>query len=276
MHKKWIFAASLLFALHTPWLHAACMQPTVLDGILKTNVDKEGYVDYDNIRINKGGDLYEFISFIETVDLKKCTEIERTAFWINAYNAHAIRLVLARTQMKQLSEDFKLFGEKFKVAGHHFSLNDIEHRVMRSSTKKGGPIDGVSLKELDPRFHFALVSGALGGPSLVNRAYTPANLEATLQANAVSFANAPKHVRIEGDTLFASSLMKWYAEDFAKLGGVSAYLISLIDPAKRTDAAAIVEKLKTDFPDKTQFRFDWTLNSVKNKPQPAPTSPEAE
>lgn len=266
MFKRLIVMMALILGMGTSYVSAVCLQPVIFDGILKTNVDIDGFVDYDAIRINKGGDIYEFISFIETADLKKCSEAEREAFWINAYNAHMIRMVLARPQMKQVSEDFKLFGEQFKVANQKLSLNDIEHRVLRSNTKKGGPIEGVSLKEFDPRLHFALVCGAIDCPKLLNRAYTSQNLESVLQSNAVNFANSPKHVRVEGETLFMSSLMKWYAEDFAKLGGVASMLTSLVDINRRADAQQIVEKIKTDYPDKTQFRYDWTLNSIKNKP----------
>lgn len=273
MIKK-LFVVSLMFALFAVSVQAACLVPTVFDGILKVNVDKDGYVDYDAIRVNKGGDLYEFISFLETADLKKCTELDRKAFWINAYNAHMIRLVLARPQMKSISEDFKIFGEKFKVANKNLSLNEIEHQILRSSTKKGGPIADVSIKELDPRIHFALVFGAAGSPNLHPRAYTGQNVEATLQANAVNFSNNPKHLRIEDITLFTSSLLRWYAEDFSNVGGAGVYLASLIDPEVRLDAPAVIEKLKTDYPDMTQFRFDWTVNSIKNKPAPAVTAPQ--
>ena len=113
MLKRFFITATLLVGIIAPKAFSVCILPTIFDGILKANVDNEGFVDYDSIRINKGGDLYQFISFVETADLSKCSEAEKTAFWVNAYNAHMIRMVLARSQMKQVSEDFKLFGEKF-------------------------------------------------------------------------------------------------------------------------------------------------------------------
>ena len=148
MLKRFFITATLLVGIIAPKAFSVCILPTIFDGILKANVDNEGFVDYDSIRINKGGDLYQFISFVETADLSKCSEAEKTAFWVNAYNAHMIRMVLARSQMKQVSEDFKLFGEKFKVANQKLSLNDIEHRVLRSNAKKGGPIEGLSIKKV--------------------------------------------------------------------------------------------------------------------------------
>ncbi len=250
---------------------AACVDHAIFDHVLKANVDPNGYVDYDSIRVNKGGDLYQYISFLEQADLSKCSEAERTAFWINAYNAHMIRLVLARPQLRSVSDDFKLFGEKFKVAKQNLSLNDIEHRVLRLDPKKGGPIPGLSIQKFDPRIHFALAFGAVDCGRLMNHAYQGVTLEDALQADSVNFANAPKHLRIDGDQLVMSSILHWYQEDFDSLGGVPNFLAGLTDPKLRPDADAVDAKLATDFPEKTRFRFDWTLNSIRNRPAAVPT-----
>ncbi len=249
-------------------LHAACNAPppTILDGVLKTNVDKDGYLDYDAVRVNKGGDILQYITFLETVNIKTCSDNERLAFWINSYNAHAIRLALARPQLNDLSQDFKLFGEKFKLANNQLSLNEIEHRILRAAAKNGGPIEGLSMSEFDPRLHFALSFGAIGAPTPRKKAVTAPTLEPFLQEAAVAFVNSPRNIWIEDNTLYVSSLFRWYAEDFQKVGGAGAFITSLLDPKLRADAPQIIEKLKTDFPELTQFRFDWRLNSVKNKP----------
>src|SRR5258706_15570539 len=117
-----IFAAAPVAVNHTLW-----------DKILKANVDGEGYVDYAGIRINKGGDLYEYITLLETVDVKSLPEEERLAFWINAYNTHAIRVILANTKMQKVDENLSMFDEKFKIAKLNLSLNQIEHQVLRSN-----------------------------------------------------------------------------------------------------------------------------------------------
>ncbi len=264
MFKKFLMVAVVLLA---PILsvHAACLDHGIWDNILKTNVDADGLVNYEAIRVNKGGDLYEYLSFVDDANLKLCNDSEKLAFWINAYNANVIRLVLARPKLAKIDEDFKLFGEKFEVAGLKLTLNEIEHRVLRSHPGKGGPIEGVSLKEFDPRLHFALVCAAIDCPKLSNRAFKAPQLEAQLQAAAVAFANNPKHLRVENGQLIMSSIMNWYKEDFDKVGGVAAYLTSLMDPAKRADAEEVKAKLATDFPSLVRFRYDWTLNSVKNR-----------
>lgn len=265
---KRVVAALLLTAGLWSAAGAACIEHKTFDGILRANVDSNGYVDYDAIRINKGGDLYEYIAFLESADLSQCNEKEQLAFWINAYNAHMIRLILARPQMKSVSEDFKMFGETFMVAKHHLTLNEIEHRILRSSPKNGGPIEGVSLPKEDPRIQFALANGAIDGPALMNRAYAPATIEDQLQTAASNFANDPRHLRIENGKLVLSSLMKWYADDFKALGGVGPYLATLTDKARRDDEKDVDAKLTApDFPAGVDFRYDWTLNSRQNKPK---------
>jgi hypothetical protein len=266
MRKHTVLAmiATVAFKGTIGW--AECFDHKIWDNILKTNVDGDGYVNYDAIKINKGGDLYQYLSFVEAADLKTCTDKEKLAFWINTYNATMIAKVLARPNMKKVSEDFKLFAEPCKVAKIQLSLNEIEHRVLRSDPKNGGPIAGVSLTP-DPRIHFALVCGAMDCPKLWNRAYSPQNVDERLQANAVSFANNPKHLRIENGQLVMTSLMKWYMDDFKSVGGVAAYLATLTDAKLRPDAELINQKLATDFPDKVMFHYDWTLNTVKNRPK---------
>ena len=277
MKKRLAVFSALFFLAGVPNLKAACFQPTILDGILRANVDKDGYVNYDQIRVNKGGDLYEYLALIETVDLKKCSEPEQVAFWINAYNAHAIRLILARPQMNKVSDDFKLFGEPFKVAKDKYTLNDIEHRILRSSAKNGGPIDGVSIKQFDPRIHFALVWGAVDNVRLNHRAYTGANLEEALQDDAVEFANNPKYVRVENGKLTMNSVVHWYMDDFKPVGGVPVYLNTLIDPKSRPDADIIKSALTasaTNYPQDVMFKYDWTVNSVKNKAAAPASTPK--
>ncbi len=265
MFKRLLLTAIFALGLSVAQAAGKCPQPTVFDGLLKSNVDKDGYVDYDGFRVNKGGDLYEYISLMETADLSTCGEMERLAFWINAYNAHMIRLVLARPNLKQVSEDFKVFAEPFKVARLRLSLNDIEHRIIRSDPQKGGGVENISVKNPDQRIHFAIVNGAIDSPKLNNRAYAGPTLDAVLQANAIAFANNPKYLRIENGKLVMSAIFKWYEADFARVGGVAAYLSSLTDSKLRPDADAIDAKLATDFPNNVDFKFDWTLNSIKNK-----------
>jgi len=244
---------------------ATIVDHAILDGILKANVDADGFVDYAGIRINRGGDLYQYLSVLETADAKTFSEEDKLAFWINAYNAHVIKFVLAKPKLERIDQDQDMFDQKFKIARYNLSLNDIEHRILRGDPDKGGPITALSIHDFDPRIHFALVCGAIDCPKLWNRAYVGHSIKERLQANAENFANNPKYLRVEDNKLVISSLMKWYGKDFDKLGGVAKYLTSLIDAKKRPDADEVKLWLQSDFPAKADFRYDWTLNDIKNK-----------
>ncbi len=263
---KRLFILFFLSCLFLSSLQAATtVNHTIFDNILKANVDGDGYVDYAGIRVNKGGDLYQYITILETVDVKSLPVEERLAFWINAYNAHLIRLVLANPKLEKISDDFGLFDKKFKISKLNLTLNQIEHQVLRADPEKGGRFPTLSMPEPDLRIHFALVCGAIDCPKLWNRAYAGKDIEERLQMNAEAFANNPKHVYVEEGKLKVSSLLKWYGKDFEKEGGVAAYLLSLISDETRSDADEVIEKLKTDYPSNVDFQYDWTLNDIRNK-----------
>jgi hypothetical protein len=256
------FAAFL--ALIIGRLPAKAVDHSILDNVLKANVDKDGYVDYAGIRINKGGDLYEYLTLLETVDVKALLEQERLVFWINAYNAHVIKFILANPKLESIDQAKDMFDTKFKIARYNLSLNDIEHRILRSDPEKGGGVS-FSIHNFDPRIHFALVCGAVGCPKIWNRAYQVISLEERLQQNAEAFMIDPKNVRLENGQLIVNALFKWYAKDFEKVGGVVAFMCGLLDPQKRADAEEVKAKIQTDFPDHTDFRYDWLVNNIKNK-----------
>jgi hypothetical protein len=233
---------------------------SAFDKILRRFVSPEGLVDYDGLRKTGAENLQKYLLDLEKANPAPWSGPEKLAFWINAYNAQMIRIILNRPKMKKVSEDFGLFDLKFPVAGGNYSLNDIEHRILRG---KKNPLPGVTLEKFDPRIHFALVCAAMDCPKLVKFAYTAENIEATLKENASAFANDPKHLSTQNGRLRISSLMKWYAEDFEAEGGAAAYLSKLTDPAKRPDAVQIDALLSKEF-DKAVYEYDWTVNDVKN------------
>jgi len=247
-------------------LNAADFDHSRYDDLLRAYVNSDGLVDYQGLRANSLADLQTYLDQLANADLKGRDYYDKLPFWINAYNANVIKLVLAHPNMKKISEHFEIFDLPLTVARSTYTLNDIEHRIIRGKTNKsngGGPIPGVTLEIFDPRVHFALVCGAIGCPRLRNFAYTIHNLDATLRENSIDFANSPKYVRLMGGRLRISSIMQWYADDFQLLGGPAAYLSRLIDPSKRKDAEAIKQRLASQY-DQAEFAYDWTVNDIRH------------
>lgn len=245
---------------------AACVDHGAWDAMLQAHVDEEGFVDYAAWRMDSGTNLDAYLESLRKADLSACSTDARRAFWINAYNAFMVKKVLDHPEVKDVSENFGLFDEKNRAAGFQLTLDEIEHRILRTDPKKGGPISGVTVKPFDPRIHFVLVCGAIDCPKLRRRAFTAENVDPMMADAAADFANSPKHLRIERGQLVVSSLMKWYGDDFEGLGGAAAYLGSLVDGNRRRDADRIRKKLRADFPARVRFEYDWTLNDIRNKP----------
>lgn len=234
------------------------------DDLLRAQVDKDGYVNYLGIQTNETRDLYAYLSSLEYIDVSTLSEQEKKAFWINAYNAALIKLIVMRPGLRKISDDFDLFKQPFKIARTKLSLNDIENRILRRDPARGGPLEGLSLTQPDPRIRFALSNGSIDGPRLVNRSYTGNTVEAQLDLASREYINNPQHIHLEKGILVMSSIFKWYEDDLNHIGGVVSYINSLLD-SSRSQNGLIKTSLQTDFPSKIDFRFDWTLNDLRNK-----------
>ena len=134
------------------------------------------------------------------------------------------------------------WGKKLiTVEGESLSLDDIEHRILRPIWQ-------------DPRIHYALNCAALSCPNLWGVAVTVENIETYLNHGAKAFINHPRGSRVEGGRVVASSIYKWFAEDF---GGTDAAIIDHIKGYASDDLVAALDGV-TD----VEFEsYDWTLNS---------------
>ena len=72
-----------------------------------------------------------------------------------------------------------------------------------------------TVKEFDPRIHFALNCGASSCPPI--SVYTPDNVETGLESATVNFINSPEtSLDLNGRQIQVSSLFKWYKSDFSE------------------------------------------------------------
>ena len=110
------------------------------------------------------------------------------AYWINAYNAYTIRLILNHYPVKSIKDigsSIQIpfvttpWADKFfSIGGEKMSLDNIEHGTLRK-------------KYDDPRIHFALVCAAMSCPRLRNEAYAAARLDAQLDDQGRDFLGNP-------------------------------------------------------------------------------------
>jgi len=214
--------------------------------VLNTYVNDNGRVNYDGLKANRAV-LDDFIaSQIENIDISSLSKNEQKAFWINAYNALTMRLIVDHYPMRFGGIRSINWGRpwsiKIKVAGKELSLGEIEHEILR----KWDPID--------PRVHFAMNCASIGCPKLPNRHFNPEKLDEQLDHEARRFMNDPEKVKLDRseNTLYYSEIFKWFEQDFlAQSPDIKSYISRYINDKKYIESDNI--KLKT-------FKYDWGLN----------------
>ena len=149
---------------------------------------------------------------------------EKKAFWINVYNAFTKYLIVDMQIKKSIQEKpWFFFWPKINVGGEYFSLDDIEHGILRSNRrapyrlmrqfKWGEKRKRFICSELDYRVHFALNCGAKSCPPVSS--YTSEDIDTQLDLAEYSFSNAEFEINHEKQVISCSRVYKWYRKDFA-------------------------------------------------------------
>ncbi len=231
--KTWILLT--LSLLTTTLLQAQQPSHLPFSQQLQQFVSEKGTVNYADWKKEEGKlDLY-LNSLAKDPPQTDWSQNEKLAYWINAYNAFTIKLILKNHPLKSIRDLHK--GDPWQVkwielGGQSYSLNQIEHEIIR-------PQFG------DPRIHFALNCAAASCPPILNEAFLPEKLETQLEAQTRKFINNPEFHRLSGQTFQTSQLFNWYAEDFG-------------DPIQ-----FINRYRKPKLPSNTRITFleyDWALN----------------
>jgi hypothetical protein len=171
-----------------------------------------------------GSSLQSSIDALATVALDALTDdAARLAFWCNTYNA-LLRHALHRLRPTGTVVTNLLLFERavWWVGGHRFSLNDVEHGVLRKNQRPlplwprpfapSDPRYGLMLSRPEPRIHFALNCGAVSCPPI--RAYTPEAVDEQLELATRSYLGSMTKVDRSKGEVTLSRLVSLYAQDF--------------------------------------------------------------
>lgn len=218
----------------------------IWDQLVKAHVKPSGLVDYKGF-IKDKAKLEQYLKLISenAPDRKTWSKNQQLAYWINAYNAFTVKLIVDNypTQsIRDLGPKLKIPLIKdvwhykfFKIGGVESSLDEIEHSILR--------------KEFDePRIHFAINCASVSCPPLLNEAFMAEKLEGQLQKVAVAFINDPTRNKITPDKVQISSIFSWFQGDFTKKG-------SLIDFLNQYSKVKIKSNAKVSHLD-----YNWNLN----------------
>ena len=219
-------------------------QHTLWDELTRSHVTKNGFVNYkdfvkDSVKLNKYLDLLSANHPNDT-----WSSNERKAYWINAYNAFTIKLIIDNYPVKTIKDlggsIYKVntpWDIKFiKIGEEEYDLNNIEHGILRDQWK-------------DPRIHAAVNCASVSCPALMKGAYTADKLETQLDAQMKRFILDESKNSISKNKLKLSKIFKWFTGDFKN---VSPDVITYINKFSKVQVDADAE---IDY-----FEYDWNLN----------------
>jgi hypothetical protein len=165
--------------------------------------------------------------------IKLQTEDEKKALWINIYNGYA-QLILKHHSEKYKSRNSFFNKSQLIIAGERFSLDQIEHGILRHSKIKWGlgylnkffpgkREKELRVKKLDCRIHFALNCGAKSCPPVA--IYNPENLNSQLELATRSYLSSESSYDFSGNVIYLPALMKWFWKDFGGKEGIKQLFI---------------------------------------------------
>jgi hypothetical protein len=222
--------------------------------ILRAHVHA-GVVDYGRLAAEGAPALDAYLATLSgtcAADYDGWTRSQQLAFWLNAYNAFTVRLVLDEWPLASIRDVGWLPNAAFRrrfipmpaLRGGTISLDAIEHDVVRPGFH-------------EPRVHFALVCAAKSCPVLRREAYRAADLDAQLDDQGTSFLRDPARNRFDvaSATLELSAIFDWYRQDFEAGGrSLADFVVPFLDGPT---AAAVRSSPRVSI---VFLPYDWSLN----------------
>jgi hypothetical protein len=230
----------------TPFDHTHAPWSAILDRWVE-----DGGVDYAGLQRDGRAALATYLETLSAVcagDYETWTREQRIAFWIDAYNAFTVRLILDHYPIDSIRRIGWLPGAAFRerfipmdgLKGGSISLDEIENGTLRRDFR-------------EPRIHFALVCASQSCPALRREAYRGVDLDGQLDDQARVFLRdrAKNRVDTAARTLFLSSIFKWFRGDF--------------EPPARSLQAYVAPYLGIGAEDLSTYEvefldYDWSLN----------------
>ena len=203
--------------------------------VLHNHVSNDGQVDYMAIKSNSIN-LDNYLKLLSKIKPDASwSKQEILSFWINAYNAMTIDLVLRNYPLKSIKDIKNPWGQRlWKIGDKLYNLENIEHQILR--------------KMNEPRIHFAIVCASISCPKLQNEAFQASKIDTQLTKATKEFLRDNNRNNINKYSLELSKIFQWFSKDFKQNG-------SLIDFLNQYADIEISDKAKIKFKD-----YNWNLN----------------
>jgi len=205
------------------------------NNLLQKHVSAQGNVNYKGFITESEN----FEAYLNSLSKNKPTnnwsKEDKLAYWINAYNAFTIKLIINKYPIKSIKDISSPWDISFiKLGSKTYTLNDIEHKILR--------------KMNEPRIHFAIVCASVSCPKLQNTAFGSSKIEEQLSNATKEFLADPIRNNLSQNSIKISKIFKWFASDFKQNG-------TLIDFLNKYYEITISQNAKKSYKD-----YDWNLN----------------
>ncbi len=208
----------------------------IWNGLLVKYVSSTGKVNYKGFKSNEAI-LDSYLKLLAENPIQKdWSRNKKMAYWINAYNAFTIKLILKNYPLQSIIDldGGKTWDKKWiKLGDETYSLNNIENDILRPQFK-------------DARIHFAVNCAAKSCPPILNKAWTASNLNLFFERQTKAFINNKQFNKITENTIEVSKIFEWYAQDFG----------NLIEYLNKYSSTKIDANAKISYKE-----YDWKLNN---------------
>ncbi|MFT7071727.1 DUF547 domain-containing protein [Patiriisocius sp. Uisw_017] len=206
------------------------------DILLKQNVSATGNVNYAGFNVTRKTLLNYITSLGENLPTEKWSKNEKLSYWLNAYNAITIDLILRNWPLESIKDIQNPWEQKYwKLGEKYYNLDEIEHKILR--------------KMEDARIHFGINCASFSCPPLLNEAFVSEKVDNQLTFLSKRFINDTSRNKITPDQVEISKIFNWFSKDFKTTG-------SIIDYLNTYSEVKINNNARVKYMD-----YDWRLNN---------------
>lgn len=195
------------------------------------------------------------------------TDNEKISFWLNIYNMLAIHLIIELKIKSSVSEQKGFFSQYgYQIGGETFSLDDIEHGILRSNSKAYSKLQrpfkpsdsrlNFICSSIKPLVHFGLYCACKSSPTLT--LFAPETVEKQLATNMKKLITQLQQPDIHKGIINIPKIFKWYEKDF----GTKVDIINIIAEIHPNE---LISATLTNKKDRIKFNyvnFNWQINSL--------------
>lgn len=221
------------------------------DALLKQHVTEAGLVRYKAWKADAESmkQLDAYLKAVAEKDVAKLSSDSRLAFWINGYNALAIKGILDAYPVASVDKIAGLEGFQFfkkpvhTIGGLQLTLDQIENEKIRKDFQ-------------EPRIHFVLNCTAVSCPVIQRDALTKMNMDEVMERAARAYIQKETRVDTAARKVSTSQIFEWFRADFERDGQkLQDFLAEYLEG----DSAEIT-RTTTDL---TFHPYVWDLNEAK-------------